>query len=135
MGNTKNQEFKNKIKQAVQNTQNPAEIYSRVQESLQSHSFNYSYPREKQANEQQPPKFPQPKQNRRYEPKPVDYSQYDIGMLMDKLGNKMPPGVKQMMEQFINVIPKSGNFDSADFKKEMKKKMKGFKSAFKSPYE
>lgn len=119
MSNTKNKEFKNKIKQAVQSAENPGEIYSRVQESLQGVGSEYSRPQAKS----------------KYEQPPIDYSQYDISQLMEKLGKKMPPGIKQMMEQFVSIIPASGNLDSDDFKKQMKKKMKSFKSTFKSPYE
>lgn len=69
------------------------------------------------------------------EKKPNYTADYDMNKLMDKLGDKMPPGIKQMMEQFISIIPGPGGMNSPNFKKEMKKKLKGLSSTFKSPYE
>jgi len=120
MGKHKNKELKNKINQTlIQGAGDPWAVHQSVQEHLRSMGMDYS----KRSKADSVPK------------KTYNMPDYDMTQLMDKLGGKMPPGVKHMMEQFMSIIPNEGAMDSPNFKKEMKKKMKGFSSVFKSPYE
>ncbi len=119
MGKSKDKELKNILNQSVQAGSNPWEIHQKVQEHLQSRGLGYSTLG----------------QDHKIESKPISVPEYDMNELMDKLGGKMPPGVKQMMVQFMSIIPTAGSSASPNLKKEMKKKMKGLSSVFKSPYE
>lgn len=119
MSGKKNSEFKNQMNDAIRNSSNPWEMQQNIQKQLQTLGVNYSPP-VKQASYAQT-----------YEQMP----DYDISKLMDKLGEKMPPGIKQMLDQFIPIIPAAGAMDDPKFKKEMKKKMKNLRTMFQSPYE
>ncbi len=119
MARNKNKDFKNNLNQAIYNSTNPWEMQQNIQRQLPSMGVNYTKPVKKE------------KANSKHNSVP----EYDMSKLMDNLGKKMPPGVKQMMEQFMTIIPGPGAMDNPNFKKEMKKKMKNFSSVFKSPYE
>lgn len=119
MARNRNKDFKNNLNQAIHNSTNPWEMQQNIQRQLQSEGVNNT----------------QPVKREKANSKKIDMPEYDMSKLMDNLGSKMPPGVKQMMEQFMTIIPGPGAMDNPNFKKEMKKKMKGLSSAFKSPYE
>ena len=119
MAKKKNKELKNNLTQAIQNSDNPWEMQQNIQQHLQSVGLNYTKPLKHEANAS----------------KSMNMPDYDVSKLMDKLGDKMPPGVKQMLDQFITLIPGPGSLDNPNFKKQMKKKMKNMNSIFKSPYE
>lgn len=119
MGKGKNKELKNKLNQTVQGARNPWVFPQTVQEPPKSMGPNYS----KRSEANTAPK------------NQVNIPNYDMTKLMDKAGGKIPPAVKQMMEQFMNTIPTAGAMNSPNFKKEMKKKMKCLSTTFKSPYE
>ncbi len=118
MAKNKNKNSKYNLNQAIQNSSNPWEMQQNIQQQLQSMGVNYAKP-----VKQDPAS------------KPISMPDYDVNKLMDKLGDKMPPGIKQMLDQFMTIIPGPGSMDNPNFKKEMKKKMKGFSTVFKSPYE
>jgi len=119
MGKRKNRELKSKRNQIVKEGSNPWAVQQTVNEHIRSMGMDYS----KRSAADTAPK------------KPANMVDYDMTKLMDQLDGKMPPCIKQMMEPFMNMIPGSGAMGSPNFKKEMKKKMKGFSSGFKSPYE
>lgn len=119
MARKKNKDNKNSLKQAIYNSHNPWEMQQNIQQQMQSMGTVYTKQvKRKPANSKQ-----------------INMPEYDMSKLMDKLGSKMPPGVKQMMEQFMTIIPDPGDMDNPNLKKEIKKKMKNFSSVFKSPYE
>lgn len=139
MAKSKNKDFKNNLNQAIHNSRNPWEMQQNVQQQLQSMGVNYTKPvkqgltaSKQDSTDQQGSKSSKPDITAR---KPISMPDNDINQLMDKLGDKLPPGIKQMLDQFIPIIPDLGSMDNPKLKKEMKKKLKGFSSAFKSPYE
>lgn len=119
MSSKKNKEFKNQMNDAIRNAKNPWEMQQNIQKHLQTTGVNYSHPDKHESQDQPSMQMPD----------------YDIGKLMDKLGDKMPPGIKQVLDQFIPIIPAAGDMTDPKFKKEMKKKMKNLKNIFQSPYE
>lgn len=114
MAKNKNKDFKKQLNQAIRDADNPWEMQQKVRQHLQTMGVNHANPGKYSAN---------------------DIPDYDINTLMNKIGDKMPPGIKQMLDQFIPIIPTPGAMGDPHFKKEMKKKMKNFRSVFKSPYE
>lgn len=119
MAKNKNKEMKKQLNEIVRNASNPWEMQQNVQQYLQTTGVNYKSPVQTNPSDGAAMKMPD----------------YDISKLMDKLGDKMPPGMKQMMDQFMPVIPTKEAMQDPNFKKEMKKKMKNFRSVFQSPYE
>lgn len=120
MSAKKNKEFKNQMNEVIRNSSNPWEMQQNIQKQLQSMGVHYS---------------PPGKQEKHERTGTVQMPDYDINQLMNKLGDKMPPGIKQMLDQFIPIIPSIGAMDDPKLKKEMKKKMKNLRTMFQSPYE
>lgn len=133
MAKHKNKDLQKQLRQVIQESNNPWEMQQNVQKTLQTMGTAYVHSKPDNTAGKKPIVNPKPENSA--EKKPITMPDYDINMLMDKLGDKMPPGIKQVLDQFIPMIPTAQTMNDPKFKKEMKKKMKSFGSVFQSPYE
>lgn len=142
MSAKKNKEFKNQMNEVIRNSSNPWEMQQNIQKQLQSMEVHYSPPGKQEKHDRaETGKLGRTagadtnKQEKHEQTGTVQMPDYDINQLMNKLGDKMPPGIKQMLDQFIPIIPSIGAMDDPKLKKEIKKKMKNLRTMFQSPYE